>query len=99
MPIGPLDRRAFLSFGAASALVATLGCATWRKALGASAVVGESPYGPLGSPDLRGVALPRGFSARLLATSDKVVKGTNYSWHGQPDGASCFAHPEEGWVY
>ena len=99
MSIGPLDRRAFLSFGAASAMVATLGCAAWRKALAASAVVGESPYGPLGTPDARGVALPRGFSARLLATTDKVVTGTNYTWHGQPDGASCFAHPEEGWVY
>ena len=59
MSIVPLDRRAFLSFGAASVMVATLGCAAWRNALGASAVVGESPYGPLGTPDARGVALVR----------------------------------------
>jgi uncharacterized protein len=99
MPFQPLDRRSFLSLGAATAVVAGLGCATWRKALGASAVVGESPYGALGAPDAHGVALPNGFTARLLATTDSVVAGTAYTWHGQPDGGSCFTNPAGGWVY
>jgi secreted PhoX family phosphatase len=98
MPFQPLDRRAFLSLGAATAVVAGLGCAAWRHAL-ASSTVGESPYGPLGAPDAHGVALPEGFTARLLATTNSVVAGTAYDWHGQPDGGSCFANPGGGWVY
>jgi secreted PhoX family phosphatase len=64
-------------------------------------VVGESPYGALGAPDAHGVALPNGFAARLLATTDSVVAGTAYTWHGQPDGGSCFANNNDGggWVY
>jgi secreted PhoX family phosphatase len=80
-------------------MAAGLGEAAWRKALGATAVIGESPYGAPGAPDLNGVAVPAGFSTRLLATTGSVVAGTEYSWHGQPDGASCFAGSDGGWVY
>ena len=80
-------------------MAAGLGEAAWRKALGATAVIGESPYGAPGAPDLNGVAVPAGFSTRLLATTGTVVAGTEYSWHGQPDGASCFAGSGGGWVY
>ena len=38
-------------------------------------------YGPLGDPDVNGVRLPSGFSARLLARTGEPVLGTNYVWH------------------
>ena len=31
-------------------------------AMGAPAVIGEGPYGPLGSPDANGLRLPAGFT-------------------------------------
>jgi uncharacterized protein len=99
MPMHPMRRRSFLLMGTASVMAAGLGEAAWRKALGATAVIGESPYGAPGAPDLNGVAVPAGFSTRLLATTGSVVAGTEYSWHGQPDGASCFAGSDGGWIY
>ncbi len=100
MSSGPVDRRLFIKLGTVSTLAAGLGIAGWRKAFSANAVVGPSPYGPLGSPDANGVALPAGFSARLLATTGQTVAGTTYPWHGEPDGGSCFADPAGGgWVY
>ena len=97
---GLVDRRLFIKLGTVSTLAAGLGIAGWRRAFSANAVVGPSPYGPLGSPDANGVALPAGFSARLLATTGQTVAGTTYPWHGQPDGGSCFADPAGGgWVY
>ena len=100
MSSGSVDRRLFIKLGTVSTLAAGLGIAGWRRAFSANAVVGPSPYGPLGSPDANGVALPAGFSARLLATTGQTVAGTTYPWHGQPDGGSCFADPAGGgWVY
>jgi secreted PhoX family phosphatase len=88
-----VSRRHFL---AGSAGFATAG---WLRGLQAAAVVGESPYGPLGTPDANGVAVPAGFSVRLLAVSSQPVAGTGHVWHGAPDGGACFATPEGGWVY
>jgi uncharacterized protein len=79
--------------------VAGLVTAPWLGALKAQAVIGESPYGPLGEPDANGVALPAGFSARLLARSGRLVAGTNHRWHFAPDGGACFSAPGGGWVY
>src|SRR5262245_43386616 len=94
-----IDRRLFIKLGAASSLAAGLGVAGWRRAF-ADTVVGPSPYGPLGAPDANGVALPAGFSARLLATTGQAVAGTSYAWHGEPDGGSCFVDTVGGgWVY
>jgi len=100
MSSGPVDRRLFIKLGTVSTLAAGLGVAGWRKAFSANAVVGPSPYGPLGAADENGVALPAGFSARLLATTGKTVAGTTYRWHGEPDGGACFAEPVGGgWIY
>ena len=87
------NRRHFL---AGSAGFATAG---WLRSLQAAAVVADSPYGPLGTPDANGVALPEGFSARLVAVSGRPVDGSGHVWHGAPDGGACFATPEGGWVY
>ena len=90
----------FIKLGTVSTLAAGLGVAGWRRAFSANAVVGPSPYGPLGAPDANGVALPAGFNARLLATTGQTVSGTTYPWHGQPDGGACFEDPVGGgWVY
>jgi uncharacterized protein len=83
----------------AAVTTAGLGIAAWRRALGSTMSLGESPYGPLGAPDANGVAVPSGFSTRLLATTGSVVSGTRYAWHGQPDGGACFPVPDDGWIY
>ena len=94
-----LTRRRWL--GAALAGTGSLGFATagWTRALQAGAVVGVSPYGPLGSADSNGIRLPAGFTSRLLATSGQVVAGTSYTCHLAPDGGATFPSAGGGWVY
>jgi len=94
-----LTRRSWL--GAALAGSCSLGFATagWTRALEAGAVVGSSPYGPLGAADVNGIRLPAGFTSRLLATSGVGVAGTSHLWHLAPDGGATFASPGGGWVY
>ena len=99
MPTHPIPRRSFLVMGTVSMMAAGIGAAAWRKALGSPAIVGESPYGALGAPDVNGVAVPSGFATRLLATTGSVVAGTEYAWHGEPDGGACFEVAGGGWVY
>lgn len=60
---------------------------------------GPGPYGPLGAPNIDGVALPAGFTARIVARSTQVVPGTGYRWHLAPDGGACFPAPDGGWIY
>jgi hypothetical protein len=50
-------------------------------------------------PDANGLLLPEGFTSRLIATSGKLVEGTNYTWSPFPDGAATFADEEVegGW--
>ena len=91
-------RRRFFTQGLATATVLA-SSASWRT-LFAGRVVGDGPYGPLGAPDALGVRLPAGFTARVLATTGDIVPGTQYVWHGAPDGGAVFARSGgEGWVY
>jgi hypothetical protein len=60
---------------------------------------GSGPYGPMGAPNSAGVALPAGFTARIIARSTEVVPGTSYRWHLAPDGGACFTAPDGGWYY
>jgi secreted PhoX family phosphatase len=92
-------RRSLLRLGAVSALAIGLGAGSWRRALAGLAVAGLSPYGPLGPANALGVALPAGFTARLLASTGEIVAGTSYRWHGEPDGAATFPAPRGGWYY
>jgi len=90
-------RRDFLKHGAIGAVAAASG---W-SAFGATTARGAPPgigYGPLGAPDANGVRLPERFSARLLAKTGEPVVGTEYDWHGQPDGAGTFPTTDGGWV-
>ncbi len=92
------NRREFLQHSLAASAALGLGPAYWSPVF-AGTVLGDSPYGPLGNPDANGVRLPAGFTARLIAMTGERVPGTNYVWHGWPDGGATFAAPGGGWVY
>jgi secreted PhoX family phosphatase len=94
-----VDRRTFLRGAAVGTGAAALSGSLWREAAAGSARPGPSPYGPLRAPDRHGLALPRGFSSRVVARSGAVVPGTSYRWHDAPDGGACFPHRDGGWTY
>jgi secreted PhoX family phosphatase len=91
-------RREFVRAGALTAGALSFGPAFWAEALAAPAKVGPGPYGPLGSPDSNGIALPEGFSARVIARGGNPVAGTGYTWHIFSDGAATFETPDGGWI-
>ncbi|TXS90772.1 DUF839 domain-containing protein [Parahaliea maris] len=44
--------------------------------------------------------LPEGASLRVLARAgEQPHPGSDYVWHGAPDGGACFPHEDGGWVY
>lgn len=45
------------------------------------------------------MALPHGFTSRIVATTRERVAGTDYVWHGLPDGGATFPLDDGGWVY
>ena len=53
----------------------------------------------LQAPDENGVALPEGFTSRIVARSTEMVEGTNYVWHNAPDGGACYDAGDGGWIY
>jgi len=94
-----VSRRGFLTGTALTMTTLAMGPAFWRQALAQSpATPGPGPYGPPGAPDALGIALPEGFTARLLATAGSPVTGTAYPWPLFPDGAATFSQPDGGYV-
>jgi secreted PhoX family phosphatase len=93
-----MERRSFLRVSVAGAAAAAFGGAGWLSGFSASAADGEGPYGPLLPADANGVALPEGFTSRIVARSSEKVGGSAYSWHPAPDGGACFADGT-GWIY
>ncbi|WP_157252144.1 alkaline phosphatase PhoX [Nonomuraea typhae] len=85
-----MQRRTFLLAVSAAALSGSL----WQDAAHADA--GAGPYGPLGPPDANGMALPAGFTGRVIARSGQDAGGIR--WHPAPDGGACFADGT-GWIY
>ncbi|MGC5013916.1 alkaline phosphatase PhoX [Streptosporangium sp. DT93] len=82
---------------------AALAGSLWQGAAGAAGAltVGGTarpagPYGPLRAPDAAGLALPEGFTARVVARSGRRIGGTR--WHPAPDGGACFPDGD-GWIY
>jgi hypothetical protein len=59
----------------------------------------ETFHGPLEPPDANGIRLPVGFRSRVLARSGEPVDGTDFRWHGAPDGGAVFDAPDGGWIY
>lgn len=92
-------RRTFLRTGALAAGALAMGPSYWRAALAQSPTTpGVGPYGPLGAPNALGVAVPEGFTARLLAQANLPVAGTGYLWPLFPDGSASFPLPDGGYV-
>jgi hypothetical protein len=95
-----LDRRRFIGLAMATAGTLATGRMLFAEDFAfASVTVGAGSYGPLQPTNPDGIQLPVGFTSRVVATSGTAVPGTSYVWHGAPDGGSCFAAPDGGWVY
>jgi secreted PhoX family phosphatase len=102
-----LDRREFLRLGllttGAIALVACGDSGGDERGSAPTTDAGGGPlrggYGPLGEPGADGLALPAGFSGRVVARSTQTVPGTDYVWHTFPDGGATFATRDGGWIY
>lgn len=58
-----------------------------------------STLGALREPDALGLALPAGFSARVVAVSGERPTPGASIWHTYPDGGATFAAPDGGWAY
>jgi len=91
-----MHRRTFLRTVSAGLGAVALPGSLWQRAAVASVAPGESPYGPLGPPGADGLALPAGFTGRVVARSGRLVGGT--LWHPAPDGGACFPDGD-GWIY
>ncbi|MFO7251110.1 MAG: DUF839 domain-containing protein [Actinomycetes bacterium] len=71
--------------------------ALWRAVLAAARPHARNgPYGPLRAPDENGVAVPEGFTVRVIARSGYKTAGV--VWHSAPDGGACFPDGDE-WIY
>jgi len=53
-------------------------------------------YGEPADPDGDGVAVPEGFTVRVVARSGERIGGV--AWHAAPDEAGCLAC-DDGWIY
>lgn len=53
----------------------------------------------LQAPDENGIALPAGYTSRIVARSKEMVAGTSYTWHNAPDGGACYDAGDGGWIY
>lgn len=93
-----VDRRLFLRSAFVGVGVATLSGVVLEAASAVPAQPGASPYGSLLAADANGVALPTGFTSRIVARSGQTVPGTSYVWHAAPDGGACYPNGS-GWMY
>lgn len=78
---------------------AQLAAGTNASATSRAAGFDYSTLGPLREPDALGLALPAGFSARIVAVSGERPAPVSSIWHTYPDGGATFAAPDGGWVY
>ena len=107
-------RTLLISAGVAGVGAVAFGGSLWRGALTGSGPTGSAPaepgststgragpgaYGELGALDANGLRLPEGFTSRVVARTGEVVPGTDYTWHGAPDGGACFPAADGGWIY
>lgn len=110
LPVDATKRREFLRqlFWSAGALGATsMAWSGLAQAAAPASGPASSPapgfdfstLGPLREPDALGLALPAGFTARVVAVSgERPVPGASI-WHTYPDGGATFAAPDGGWAY
>ncbi|MYY08538.1 DUF839 domain-containing protein [Streptomyces sp. SID4919] len=94
-----MERRTFLRTAVIGTSTAAFGGSLWRgAALADPARPGPGPYGTLRPADANGIALPGGFTSRVVARSGQKVGSTPYTWHDAPDGGACYADGT-GWIY
>ncbi len=111
MPVDATKRREFLRQLFWSAGAAGVVGSSWpglaQAATSAASAAAASPaagfdfssLGPLREPDALGLALPAGFTARIVAVSGERPAPGASIWHTYPDGGATFAAPDGGWVY
>jgi secreted PhoX family phosphatase len=91
-----VSRRTFISSTAAIAIA-------FGAAPGAALAAGADRRGrgtvALGPPDANGIALPPGYTSRVVARQGQPVGASGYRWHVFPDGGACFATRDRGWIY
>lgn len=96
-----LTRRDALRAGVGAAGTVALAGGLLGQAMDAAAapaVVGDGPYGPLQAPDSNGVALPTGFTSRVIArTGTPPALGTE-PFHLFPDGMGAFRANDGGFI-
>lgn len=92
------NRRELIGRGAAGAAAITFGPGLIRQALAAPARAGASPYGALRAADANSLALPPGFSSRIIARAGQLVPGTLYPFPVFPDGQATFRTRDGGWI-
>ena len=51
------------------------------------------------TPDENNLLIPQGFKSRVIAQANRLVPGTQFLWHTDPDAGATFAAPDGGWVY
>ena len=90
-----VSRRTFLS--SSVALAVALG-ANPSAVLAAGEQRRRAPRA-LGPPDANGIALPPGYTSRVVARQGQSVGASGYLWHRFPDGGACFATRDGGWIY
>src|SRR3954454_3234419 len=90
-------RREFLRRAAVGS--AAVAASPWLLRTLESGAAGSGPYGALNAADANGIALPTGFSSRVIATTAQAVPGTSYVWHTAPDGGATFPSTGGGWIY
>ncbi|MCR9104208.1 MAG: PhoX family protein [Gammaproteobacteria bacterium] len=89
-----LNRRQTLRYG-----IATLGLAVGSPLLSGCSDGSDTRSRILQAPDENGVALPMGYTSRIVARSSQPVAGTSFVWHNAPDGGACFDAGDGGWIY
>lgn len=68
----------------------------WHEAAGTVPRRPEGRHGPFREPDANGVALPEGFTSRIVARTGRRIGGV--LWHPAPGGGACFPDGD-GWIY
>ena len=93
-----IRRREFLQASVVGTGALAFGSGFWQHALAAPAIQGAGPYGPLQAPDANGIALPEGFTSRVIAQGGQVVPGTSYTWPIFPDGQATYSTGDGGFI-
>jgi len=94
-------RRAFQRLGVVLVGPSIIHCSD-DPAFDFSNVPSTSNIGNVGAllpQDANGIRLPAGFTSRVIARSGEVVEGSDYTWHGSPDGGATFPLRDGGYVY